>query len=195
MVHGIRKIEHAGRVTPGGLCFLGRKFSSILTMLYWGKWTWRIWGKILRHNKIAVWFEGVLNFKSFKCTDPFLYSSIFQDYILLRSLSAWKPGLPQRLSLGRSMFCMFSRSTAERSHSSQSLVCSRAGTKYCLLITWHTGEQDSSRVPWCMVLCPTNPLEVLLFMHGCHIFVVDGEIKMRAILCHHDAHETLYPIF
>lgn len=44
-----------------------------------------------------------------------------------------------------------------------------AHTKLCLPITRCTGRQDSSPVPWCMVLHPTTFMEALLYVNGCLI--------------------------
>lgn len=72
--------------------------------------------------------------------------------------------------------------------------CCSAGsathTKVCLPITGCTSQQDSSRVSWHIVLDPTFPTKVLLFMDGCLIYCSKRGTKRRSSLSHHDADGT-----
>lgn len=88
----------------------------------------------------------------------------------------WKCGLPHRSShlwvMPNSLFSRGSWTMAERGcTSSQATAGSTASTEVCLPITQYTGGRDPSWVPWHIMLDPT---EVLLFLDGCWIFVVEG---------------------
>lgn len=47
----------------------------------------------------------------------------------------------------------------------------------CMLIIQCTSGQDSSWVPWCMVLDPTAPTKSLLFMEGAKFLLLKGEYE------------------
>lgn len=55
----------------------------------------------------------------------------------------------------------------------------------CLPITGCAGGQDSSQVPWQMVLIPATHTTVLLFMDGCLIHFLKRRAK-RTFLHHYD---------
>lgn len=51
------------------------------------------------------------------------------------------------------------------------------GTEFNLPIAWYQDRQDSSRVPWYIMLDPTAPSKALLSVDGCQVFAVGSEGK------------------
>lgn len=74
---------------------------------------------------------------------------------------------------------------------SLALAVFEAHTVVFLPITRHTGGQNSSWIPWSMVLDPTSPPEALLLMYGYLICCLKMGTKRRHISHCHEANLTL----
>lgn len=62
---------------------------------------------------------------------------------------------------------------------------STATAKICMPTTWCTSRQDSSQVPWYVVLDPTTPTEAFVSEDGCqNVSFWWGSVIADVLLCH-----------